>query len=81
MLRYKAGYKSVEGGVHAQVVDFPASQLNARHYPCDSERRSITGISRFLWIRRLICDSLSLVQASRCEPHGPVGTIRLSRIL
>jgi len=25
MLRYKAGYKSVEGGVHAQVLDFPAA--------------------------------------------------------
>jgi predicted RNase H-like HicB family nuclease len=25
MLRYKAGYKFVEGGVHAQVVDFPAA--------------------------------------------------------
>jgi len=24
MLRYKAGYKFVDGGVHAQVVDFPA---------------------------------------------------------
>jgi hypothetical protein len=24
MLRYKAGYKFVEGGVHAQIVDFPA---------------------------------------------------------
>jgi hypothetical protein len=24
MLRYKAGYKLVEGGVHAQVLDFPA---------------------------------------------------------
>jgi predicted RNase H-like HicB family nuclease len=24
MLSYKAGYKFVEGGVHAQVVDFPA---------------------------------------------------------
>jgi predicted RNase H-like HicB family nuclease len=24
MLQYKAGYKFVEGGVHAQVVDFPA---------------------------------------------------------
>jgi predicted RNase H-like HicB family nuclease len=24
MLRYKAGYKYVDGGVHAQVVDFPA---------------------------------------------------------
>lgn len=23
MLRYKAGYKYVEGGVHAQVLDFP----------------------------------------------------------
>jgi len=24
MLQYKAGFKYVEGGVHAQVVDFPA---------------------------------------------------------
>jgi predicted RNase H-like HicB family nuclease len=24
MLQYKAGYKFVEGGVHAQVLDFPA---------------------------------------------------------
>ena len=24
MLRYKAGYKFVDGGVHAQVLDFPA---------------------------------------------------------
>ncbi|HVT27859.1 MAG TPA: hypothetical protein VHE81_07570 [Lacipirellulaceae bacterium] len=25
MLRYKAGYKFVDSGVHAQVVDFPAA--------------------------------------------------------
>ncbi len=25
MLGYKAGYKFVEGGVHAQVLDFPAA--------------------------------------------------------
>jgi hypothetical protein len=25
MLQYKAGYKFVEGGVHAQVIDFPAA--------------------------------------------------------
>ncbi len=25
MLRYKAGYKFVGGGVHAQVIDFPAA--------------------------------------------------------
>jgi predicted RNase H-like HicB family nuclease len=24
MLTYKAGYKFVDGGIHAQVVDFPA---------------------------------------------------------
>lgn len=24
MLQYKAGYKFVEGGVHAQILDFPA---------------------------------------------------------
>jgi predicted RNase H-like HicB family nuclease len=25
MLKYKAGYKYVDGGVHAQVLDFPAA--------------------------------------------------------
>lgn len=25
MIRYKAGYKYVDGGVHAQVMDFPAA--------------------------------------------------------
>jgi predicted RNase H-like HicB family nuclease len=25
MIRYKAGYKSVEGEVHAQLLDFPAA--------------------------------------------------------
>ena len=25
MLQYKAGYKFVDGGVHAQVIDFPAA--------------------------------------------------------
>ena len=25
MLRYKAGYKFVDGGVHAQVLDFPSA--------------------------------------------------------
>ena len=25
MLQYKAGYKFVDGGVHAQVLDFPAA--------------------------------------------------------
>jgi hypothetical protein len=25
MLQYKAGYKFVEGGIHAQVLDFPAA--------------------------------------------------------
>jgi hypothetical protein len=25
MLKYKAGYKFVDGGVHAQVMDFPAA--------------------------------------------------------
>lgn len=25
MLQYKSGYKFVEGGVHAQVLDFPAA--------------------------------------------------------
>ncbi len=27
MFQYKAGYKFVEGGVHAQVLDFPADRF------------------------------------------------------
>ena len=33
MLRYKAGYKFVEGGVHAQVLDFPAAITCADDLP------------------------------------------------
>jgi hypothetical protein len=29
MLQYKAGFKFVDGGVHAQVLDFPAA-MNRR---------------------------------------------------
>ena len=30
MLRYKAGYKYVDGGVHAQVLDFPVAYIYLR---------------------------------------------------
>jgi hypothetical protein len=33
MLQYKAGYKFVEGGVHAQVLDFPAAITSAEDLP------------------------------------------------
>jgi hypothetical protein len=33
MLQYKAGYKFVEGGVHAQVLDFPAAITCADDLP------------------------------------------------
>ncbi|NOY30353.1 MAG: hypothetical protein GXP28_09310 [Planctomycetes bacterium] len=33
MLRYKAGYKFVDGGVHAQVLDFPAVITCANDLP------------------------------------------------
>ena len=44
MLRYKAGYKYVDGGVHAQVLDFPAAitcagdLAEARRLPGDRAR-------------------------------------------
>jgi hypothetical protein len=31
MVRYKAGYPYVDGGVHAQVLDFPAAVTCAGH--------------------------------------------------
>lgn len=33
MLQYKAGYKFVEGGVHAQMLDFPAAITCADDLP------------------------------------------------
>ena len=42
MLRYKAGYKYVESGVHAQVMDFPAAITCARDL---TEARRLLGIA------------------------------------
>jgi predicted RNase H-like HicB family nuclease len=41
MLKYKAGYKFVDGGVHAQVVDFPAAITCAADLT--EARRLLTG--------------------------------------
>ena len=42
MLRYKAGYKYVDGGVHAQVLDFPAAITCAGDL---AEARRLLGIA------------------------------------
>ena len=42
MLQYKAGFKYVEGGVHAQVLDFPAAITCAGDL---SEARRLLGIA------------------------------------
>jgi predicted RNase H-like HicB family nuclease len=42
MLRYKGGYKYVDGGVHAQVLDFPAAITCARDL---DEARRLLGIA------------------------------------
>ena len=42
MLKYKAGYKYVDGGVHAQVLDFPAAITCARDL---DEARRLLGIA------------------------------------
>jgi predicted RNase H-like HicB family nuclease len=54
MLRYKAGYKFVEGQVHAQLVDFPAV---------------ITCASDLTEARRLLAAALLDVAQTRLE-HG-----------
>jgi predicted RNase H-like HicB family nuclease len=41
MLKYKAGYKFVDGGVHAQVIDFPAAITCAKDLA--EARRLLTG--------------------------------------
>jgi hypothetical protein len=41
MIRYKAGYKYVATGVHAQVLDFPAAITCAANL--DAARRLLTG--------------------------------------
>jgi hypothetical protein len=42
MVQYKAGYKFVEGGVHAQVLDFPAAITCADDLP---EARRLLGLA------------------------------------
>ena len=42
MLRYKAGYKYVDGWVHAQVLDFPAAITCASNL---TEARRLLGIA------------------------------------
>jgi predicted RNase H-like HicB family nuclease len=42
MLRYKAGYKYVDGGVHARVLDFPAAITCAKDL---DEARRLLGIA------------------------------------
>lgn len=42
MLRYKAGYKYVDGGVHGQVLDFPAAITCATNL---TEARRLLGIA------------------------------------
>ncbi len=52
MLQYKAGYKYVDGGVHAQVVDFPAA---------------ITCAGDLTEARRLLTEALLDVAETRLE--------------
>jgi predicted RNase H-like HicB family nuclease len=57
MLQYKAGYKYVDGGVHAQVVDFPAA---------------ITCAGDLTEARRLLTEALLDVAESRLELGQPL---------
>jgi predicted RNase H-like HicB family nuclease len=57
MLKYKAGYKYVDAGVHAQVVDFPAV---------------ITCASDLANARRLLTEALLDVAESRLELGQPL---------
>lgn len=59
MLTYKAGYKFVNGGVHAQVVDFPAA---------------ITCAADLTEARRLLAAALLDVAESRLELGQPLPT-------
>ena len=59
MLQYKAGYKFVEGGVHAQVLDFPAA------ITCGSdlaEARRLLGVA-------LIDVAATLLELGQPLPH------------
>jgi predicted RNase H-like HicB family nuclease len=59
MLQYKAGYKFVAGGVHAQVVDFPAV---------------ITCAADVTEARRLLATALLDVAETRLELGQPLPT-------
>jgi predicted RNase H-like HicB family nuclease len=59
MLKYKASYKFVDGGVHAQVVDFPAA---------------ITCAGDLTEARRLLTAALLDVAETRLELGQPLPT-------
>jgi predicted RNase H-like HicB family nuclease len=59
MLQYKAGYKFVDGGVHAQVVDFPAV---------------ITCADDLTEARRLLASALLDLAETRLELGQPLPT-------
>lgn len=59
MLKYKAGYKFVDGGVHSQVVDFPAA---------------ISCAADLTEARRLLAAALLDVAETRLELGQPLPT-------
>jgi predicted RNase H-like HicB family nuclease len=59
MLTYKAGYKFVDGGVHAQVLDFPAA---------------ITCAADLTEAKRLLTGALLDVAEARLELGHPLPT-------
>jgi hypothetical protein len=59
MLKYKAGYKFVDGGVHAQVVDFPAA---------------ITCAADLTEARRLLAAALLDIAETHLELGQPLAT-------
>jgi predicted RNase H-like HicB family nuclease len=68
MVRYKAGYKFVDGGVHGQVVDFPEAITCGRDL--DEARRMLASALIDVAETRLVLGkSLPLPDPSMSDPE------------
>lgn len=75
MLQYKAGYKFVDGGVHAQVLDFPAAITCAA--TLDEARRllaiALVDVAEAAWeAGQLLPVPNSLISDSQMDVEEPI---------
>ena len=68
MLQYKAGYKFVTGGVHAQVLDFPAA-ITCGHDLAEARRMLAIALIDVAETRLEMGQALPQPDPTACDPE------------